>query len=238
MENATKALLIVAAVLIAVVLVAAGVLLIKNISGISKQADEVQNSLSLSTDSAIRDYQKNYVTKEEFNKFVEYFQKENRTSNGFKDIIKNEQNVKLRNQIQIIGYLYTGDVNFHDIPTNILKNSNNFQNLDDYHKYMIEEGFDILKKRNELELLPGGLTSHKQYYIKIYAKKSGYADYDTLDEETKKKIEKDYIDDRNNKTVTAWGTWSWSYDEDGYINKTYYIAHLKFEKSWYSKKEN
>ena len=71
MENATKALLIAAAVLIAIVLIATGVLLIKNVSGISKQADEVQNSLSLSTDSAIRDYQKNYVTKEEFNKFVD-----------------------------------------------------------------------------------------------------------------------------------------------------------------------
>ena len=40
MENATKALLIAAAVLMAIVLIATGVLLIKNASGTSKQANE------------------------------------------------------------------------------------------------------------------------------------------------------------------------------------------------------
>lgn len=52
MENATKALLIAAAVLIAIVLVALGVRLLGASGDTSDQADKVANQLSQSTGSA------------------------------------------------------------------------------------------------------------------------------------------------------------------------------------------
>ncbi len=235
MENTTKALLIAASVLIAIALIATGVLIIKNVKNTKEDIDKTGNSLTLATDSAVRDVQKNYITKEEFNKFVDYFKQENRSSKEFLNILS-KQNAKIRNQIKITGYVYTGTRNFKDIPTSILKSASNYTTLDEYHQYMINEGFNILKKRGELELVTNTVYSHKEYYIKVYAKKSGYAEYDTLDEETKQKIEKDYTSDRNNKTVTSWGQWNWSYDEDGYIDKIYYIAYLQFASNWDSKK--
>lgn len=236
MENTTKALLIAASVLIVIVLIATGVLIIKNVKNTKEDIDKTGNSLTFATDSAVRDVQKNYITKEEFNKFVDYFKQENRSSNEFLNIVS-KQNAKIRNQIKITGYVYTGKINFNEIPTSILKSSNDCKSLEEYHQYMINEGFNILKKRGELELVTNTVYSHKEYYIKVYAKKSGYAEYDTLDEETKQKIEKDYTSDRNSKTVTSWGRWNWSYDEDGYINEVYYIAYLQFASNWVSKKD-
>ena len=55
MENATKALLIAASVLIVIVLIAVGVLLLGKTSDTSEQAGQVGNSLSLATDSAADD---------------------------------------------------------------------------------------------------------------------------------------------------------------------------------------
>lgn len=68
MENATKALLIVATILIAIVLIALGVLLVKNVNNSSEQAEKVSNSLSNATNNAmkniifeqIKSYEKSY----------------------------------------------------------------------------------------------------------------------------------------------------------------------------------
>lgn len=53
MENATKALLIAAAVLIAIVLIALGVRLLNSAGDSSSQAQEVANQMGQSTNSAI-----------------------------------------------------------------------------------------------------------------------------------------------------------------------------------------
>lgn len=55
MENATKALLIAATILIAIVLIALGVLLVKNVNNSSEQAEKVSNSLSNATNNAMKD---------------------------------------------------------------------------------------------------------------------------------------------------------------------------------------
>lgn len=93
MENTTKALLIAASVLIVIVLIATGVLIIKNVKNTKEDIDKTGNSLTFATDSAVRDVQKNYITKEEFNKFVDYFKQENRSSNEFLNIVS-KQNAK------------------------------------------------------------------------------------------------------------------------------------------------
>lgn len=53
MENATKALLIAAAILITIVIIAIGVLLLGNSSDVSEQADKVGTSLSTSAEEAV-----------------------------------------------------------------------------------------------------------------------------------------------------------------------------------------
>lgn len=74
MENATKALLIAAAVLITIVLVAVGVLLIGNTSDVSDQADKAGNSISTVTEEAVIDMQGGvYLSSDEFKKFIDDF---------------------------------------------------------------------------------------------------------------------------------------------------------------------
>ena len=55
MENATKALLIAAAVLIAIVLIALGVKLLGSTKDTSGQAKNVSNAIKTSTNSAVND---------------------------------------------------------------------------------------------------------------------------------------------------------------------------------------
>lgn len=55
MENATKALLIVATVLITIVIIALGVLLLKNLNNSSQQVDKASNAISNATNSAYKD---------------------------------------------------------------------------------------------------------------------------------------------------------------------------------------
>lgn len=55
MENATKALLIAAAVLIAIVLIALGVNLLNSSGDAAEQAGQVSDALNTSTEAAIED---------------------------------------------------------------------------------------------------------------------------------------------------------------------------------------
>lgn len=55
MENATKALLIAAAVLIAIVLIALGVRLLSSTGDVSGQANQVSGALNSSTSNAVKD---------------------------------------------------------------------------------------------------------------------------------------------------------------------------------------
>ena len=57
MENATKALLIAAAVLIAIVLIALGVNLLNSSGNAADQAGDVSEELNSTTDQAIQDIQ-------------------------------------------------------------------------------------------------------------------------------------------------------------------------------------
>ncbi len=112
MENATKALLIAASILIVIVLIAVGVLLIKNVSGTSDDAQKVGNSISISTGHATSDalgsIKGTIISKKKFNSFVDdIVNGKYSTTQQIFDMIKNEQNVKLSNQIELIGYYCT-----------------------------------------------------------------------------------------------------------------------------------
>lgn len=110
MENATKALLIAASVLIVIVLIAVGVLLIGNASDTSDQAKQVGNSIGLAAGNASSDaiggLKSTIISKKKFNSFINDFSDKYKTSNQLVDAILNDQNKKLSNQIQIVGYIY------------------------------------------------------------------------------------------------------------------------------------
>lgn len=113
MENATKALLIAAAVLIVIVLVSVGLLLMKNVGNTAGQAQEVGDKISESAgvalDSVIGGTKGIIISKGKFNSFIKDFKKKYTSSNQFLNTILNEQNKILQDQIQVIGYVYQDD---------------------------------------------------------------------------------------------------------------------------------
>ncbi len=103
MENATKALLIAASILIVIVLIAVGVLLIKNTSSTNEDAKKVGNSISIASGNAASDalgsIKGTIISKKKFNSFFTDMQ-----NKGIRQVLNNEQDVELCNQIEVIGY--------------------------------------------------------------------------------------------------------------------------------------
>ena len=229
MENATKALLIAAAVLIAIVLIATGVLLIKNISGTSQQANETGELLSNATDKASSDIigglKRTIISKEKFNDFINNFNQKYSNSKEFIDTI-NIQNEKLKDQIEIMGYIYV-DTTKRFYEADVIKD---YYTKNNYHEYMMQEGFKILENKNIIERLENPLSdSHRGELLEVYAKMKG----ETLTDENKETIEAEYIKDKNDGTIVSWITWYFGYDKYGYIDRAYYIVFLDCPKSWY-----
>ena len=226
MENATKALLIVAAVLIAIVLIATGVLLIKNISGTSIQANETGELLSNATDKASSDVigglKGTIISKEKFNDFINDFKKKYSNAKELIDEIQNVQNGKLSNQIEIIGYVYLD--RFQNIKLDeteqLKKIKENYDAKDEeknreYFEYIINVWIPKLKEEGKIKKSSNPLDP-KEDLRKVYFEKKGNK---ATEEEFNDLIE----------TGKARASWSFGYDEWGYINKAVYIGGLLFD---------
>lgn len=114
MENATKALLVAAVALITIVLISIGVLLIKNVSGIKKQTEQVSETLGSETGEAATDaigvLGRTTITKEEFNDFAEKIGSQDFYTEDFLNAIRDNDN-RFKNQIEFEGYVFYGDRN-------------------------------------------------------------------------------------------------------------------------------
>ena len=184
MENATKALLIAAAVLITIVLVAAGVLLIRNIADTDKQAQEVGNLISGATDNAsnavIGGAKGIIISKSKFNSFINDFKEKYSTSNQLLDTILNEQNGKLSNQIQVIGYVYQDNGNkLKNDETEELKellknfDKSNQENNKEYFDYIINVWIPKLLQDGKIKPLNDPLDEEERIagYKEVYKNK-------------------------------------------------------------------
>lgn len=104
MENATKGLLIAAAVLVTIVIIALGVLLLGNSSDISEDAETVGNSVSLATEEAVIEIQGGvYLSKTQFENLVE---KMGHSSQTLPDLY----NKNYAKSFLVTGYLFKGKV--------------------------------------------------------------------------------------------------------------------------------
>lgn len=215
MENATKALLIAAAVLVAIVLIALGIVLINNAADTSKQADETGKIISNATDEAIRKFQKIYISKEEFNDFINDFKTKYKSSGEFINRIQNDQNSKIRNQIEIIGYIYDGKKSEFFSEKVVADAHKKSGNLMDSGEYWKNEGLPYLLEHNKLIKLSNSINidSIKLELTNFYNNKTG-----------------------NSKTVEEFsglklptsGYWFFIFDDDEYIEKAYCIYSIEY----------
>lgn len=223
MENTTKALLITGAVLITIVLIALGVLLVKNTSGTSKQADVTGQLLSNATDKATISVSGGLkglvISKEKFNKAFEKWQFTSKDQLNSEIALKNE---KLKDQIELIGWVYN-DIDYFDIT-------------------IYGEFATLTKEEAKLQW-----CIKKEQEGKISRLKN------PLDnEEIKKKCKNTYEEKTNNSEeyysfddyckkfqelpMYAYKppirqTYFWMYDETGYISKIYFLAGIIYDEN-------
>lgn len=218
MENATKALLIAASVLIVIVLIAVGVLLLGNISDSSEQAQKVGNSIDIATDSAVSDaiggLKKSIISKEKFNDFAKDFSSKYKSFSQVMNVVK-EQNGKLSNQIEVVGYVYqksySNIVNERTARYNELLakfDSTNHEKNKEYYEYVINEWIVDLEGEGKLKKISDPLST------------------DCLRNELREVY-------KNNKgeypeKVLAKSLWYFDFDKWGYINKAVYISGMNF----------
>lgn len=226
MENATKALLIAASVLIVIVLVAVGVLLIKNTSDTSEQAEMVGNAISSATGNASSDaiggIKGSIISKKKFNSFINDLANKYTSANQFMETILNDQNVKLSNQIQIVGYVYQGKQSeyYSERTPELIELSKNFdsknqQNNKEIFEYEINTWIPMLLNKDKLVRVNNPTdTSFKEIIEnlkQVYENKTG------------KEATDDLI-----KSKSIYMKWSFGFDEWGYINKAVYITVMNF----------
>ena len=203
MENGSKALLIVASILIVIILISAGVLLIRNISETNNQSKEVKNSISASTGEATSDVigglKAVVISKEKFNAFVNNWSY-TKSSDVKKAISKN--NGILSNQIEVLGFVYTKGFNFKE--------------SEYYSEY--KKGYSIGKYNNILDYI----YEHEEYFEKLSNPIENKAGSETL-----YKVLYNLTGETEKGNRTAWSLWFPDYDEWGYINKMIYILYIK-----------
>ena len=213
MENATKALLIAATVLIIIILVSLGIMLLKNSTKTDEQVAEVSNLISSNADAAIRNVQKCFITAEEFNNMSEYFNSDKKYAQKLINFVGIDKNTQIRKQVEIIGYLYT------DITKNcdINLNTNN-----------TESQLNNLVKNGRIKQMSNSLSNQERVesYYNTFCK---IKNIEKSDESYKS-----FLSDWKDKTISAYIRYCYGYDEDGYLNKFYYIAYMNFPMTWYN----
>ena len=241
MENATKALLIAAAVLIAIVLIATGVLLIKNASGTSKQANETGKLLSNATDKASVDVSGGLkglvISKTKFNEILDKFDPEHSDSyqnSKMPGIILDltTRNNLLKDQIKIEGYVYkkpfrlfkqNGVYSNDFFTSNGIDDKKQNESKMEFSARMVNVEIPKLLQNDAIEKLDNPLYDEKG--IEEIKQKT----YKVLNEKINPNIsEQDFrnaFDNNNNEKIVSY-SWYFRYDETGYIDKAVYIVIL------------
>lgn len=231
MENTTKALLIAGVVLVTIVLIALGILLVKNISETSKQADATGQLLSNATDKASVSVSGGLkgliISKEKFNKTFEKWEITSKDQLDSEIYLKNE---KLKDQIELIGWVY------NKINYKYISKEEGFPTIDTTGLTKETIGEAILQwcKEKENERLitrldnPLNNETIKQKCKEIYEGKTGYLDYYYSFDEYFKVF----------KQSSKYGYKSpirfscfWTYDETGYVNKVYFVAGILYDEN-------
>ena len=240
MENASKALLIAAAVLVAIVIIALGIVLIKDTGNTSKKIDETGNLLKESTKIAsgnARGAMKGLIiSKEKFNVFLEDFYS-NKNSREIMQKLGLRQEL-LPKQIELIGWQWIG---------------NDYTKISSDYGFPLEENFPNLSRNELTEKRVTWCQENSNSLIKLTDPENN----DKRREECKKLYYK-FIDEdpelknTNTRTYEEYeekcinsksfnymhpmrASFFWSYDDTGYIDKVYYVSGLIWYKSFVRK---
>lgn len=219
MENATKALLISATILITIVLIAIGVLIIRNMSNTSddanKVAEEISNATNKASIEALGGLKGTIISKEKFNEIFEEWKISNKGQIEEAISLKNE---KLKNQIEMIGWVYTkGDYS----------EKNGFPTTSEAKIKWCQE--KEKEKENGIEVVVRLDNPFDNDKVKDLCK-------DTYERETKNSDQylsfEEYCEqfeqkNKQHKPPIRFSVF-WTYDETGYINKVYFLAGILY----------
>ena len=211
MENATKGLLIATAVLIVIVIIALGVSLLKNSSETNNNAEKTGKAISIATDEAIRKYQKSYISKEEFNDYFENIKAN--SANQFINGILNDRNIKIREQVEIIGYIYKEKRS--DFFNESKVKEARLSNIMEAGKYWENTTLPYLLNNNKLIALsnPKDIAAVLESLTEFYNSKTGNSM--TVDEFRKLRLPTSSF-------------WFFGFDKDGYVNKACCIYSIEY----------
>lgn len=215
MENSTKALLIAAAVLTAIVIIAGGIAILRSASSSSSQAEDTGKVISMATDGAIKKFQKSVVSKEEFNEFVADIKNKYKSAGQLINTIMNTQNSKIRNQIELIGYIYNGKRSNFFGESDVIEANKLLSNLPKFGEYWNKTALPNLKRNNKLIDLSDAtnINSIKSDITNFYNQKTGSSL--TIEEYFALKLESSAY-------------WFFLYDSDGYIYKACCIYSIQY----------
>lgn len=216
MENTTKALIIAAAVLIVIVLAALGVLLIRNVSNTSDQAQDIGDLIGEAAGNASSDVvggtKRVIISQKKFNSFIDNFSEKYSVISDVFNKIENEQNKILSDQISVEGYLYIGGKieNLYDSDFNTKKRINS---KEEFYKYVVNTWINKDEIQNQLTSIgnptkPETLERITEELTEVYTNKMGEG------------ISQEDFESKA-RAVSFFG-----YDEWGYINKMVYIAFV------------
>lgn len=156
MESATKALLIAATVLIAILIIALGVVLIKNASNTTKQADEVGNSLGKTANSNIQSILL-YNIESCYGKYTD----KNKIVNAYKTITENVKKYNELNEKQEISIDIDAIADYRTKDS--ITSSSFFDNLTTKDVELLAEWF--LDEGNEIWIKESKTTYGKRIYF-------------------------------------------------------------------------
>lgn len=240
MENATKALLISAGILIAIVVIAIGILVIKNVSNTSENSNrigqEISNATNKSSIEVLGGLKGIIISKEKFNIFLENFY----SNKNSKEIMEKIglRNKILNDQIKLYGWQYKENDYMSLVSSKGFPTESEFPELSrgEVNKKKIEW---CKKNSNLLDAIkkPADTDARRQICKDLYYK---YIDEDpeltrenTLSyEEYENKFTQSK---RYNYMQPMRASFFWIYDDTGYISEVYYVAGLLWDKN-YAKK--
>lgn len=227
MENVTKALLIAAGILIVIVIVTIGILIIKNVSNTSNNADkvgeEISNATNKSSIEVLGGLKGIVISKERFNMAWEEWKFAYKQQADQEILNKKEL---LKDQIELIGWVYnksnyTKMVAAEGYPTTSTTGLSKKEIGEETLSWCMKNQDKLIKLDNPLE---NEKTKEicKEVYEKETKNSGKYYSFDDYYEKIKQMSKYGY------KGPVRF-SFFWTYDETGYINKVYFVAGIIYD---------
>lgn len=228
MENATKALLIIATILITIVLIAIGILIIKNVSKTSNDANKVAEEIGNATNKAsievLGGLKGTIISKEKFNEVFDDWKITTKVQLDNEISIKNE---KLKDQIEMIGWVYTKG-NYSEKKGFPTTSEAKIKWCQEKEKEK-EDGIEVVVRLDN----PFDNDKVKNLCKDIYERETKNSDQYLSFEDYCEQFEQK---NKQNKIPIRY-SFFWTYDETGYINKVYFLAGILYSEK-IAKKNN